>query len=127
MVSIAVFMVVMGVAMAGIWTRDIISGHQLDIAAGRWRARDPQARTVMLPHWIAEYGTAASLVAGAVGLLIDAGWGSSLAFVALGALVYTSVNSLGWALAERARLPYAVPMLIGAIGGLAVITGLFVV
>ena len=124
---IAGFMIAMGVAMAGIWTRDIISAEQLDISNGRFRARDPAAGTLMLPHWIAEYGAAASLLAGAIGLLIDAGWGRSLSLVALGALLYTSTNSLGWALAERSRYPYAVPMAIGVVGGLAAVIGLFVV
>jgi hypothetical protein len=124
---IAGFMVLMGVAMAGIWTRDIITAEQLDITAGRLRARDPRAGTLMFPHWIGEYGTAVCLVVGAVGLLIGANWARSLAFVALGALVCTSVNSLGWALAEQARFPYAVPMTVGALGGLAAIVGLFVI
>ena len=126
MVAIAVFMIVMGVAMASIWTRDIVSAEQLDISAGRWRARDPQAGTLMLPHWIAEFGTAASLIAGASGVLIEAPWGRSLALAALGALVYTSINSLGWALADRHRFPYAIPMTVGAVGGLAAIVGLLV-
>lgn len=124
---VAGFMITMGVAMAGIWTRDIISSEQLDVTNGRFRARDPAARTLMLPHWIAEYGTAFSLLAGAIGLLIDAGWGRSLAFLALGALLYTSTNSLGWALAERSRYHYAVPMAIGVVGGLAAVVGLFIV
>ena len=118
---IAVFMLVMGVGIGSIWTRDIISAEQLEVSRSRWRARDPQSGSLMLPHWIAEYGTATGLVAAAVGLFIDAGWGRPLALVALGALVYTSINSLGWARAERARLPYAVPMAVGVLGGLVAI------
>ena len=38
--------------------------------------------------------------------------------VALGALAYSSLNSLGWALAERARFAYAVPMVVGLVGAL---------
>jgi hypothetical protein len=114
------------VAIAGIWTRDIVSAQQLDTAEGRLRARDPQAGTVMLPHWIAEYATAAALLAGSAGLLIGTGWGKPLGMVALGALVYTSINSLGWVLADRIRTPYGVPMAAGAIGGLAGIIVLFV-
>jgi hypothetical protein len=56
-----------------------------------------------------------------VGLVVRAGWARSLALVALGAPVYTSVNSLGWALARSERYGYAVPMLAGAIGGLLAI------
>ena len=36
--------------------------------------------------------------------------------VSLGALAYTSLNSLNWALAERKRLPYAIPMYVGLTG-----------
>ena len=123
---IAVFMAVMGFGIAGIWTRDIVAAEQLDVTAGRLRAREPGAGSLLLPHWIAEFGTAGALLAGAIGLLTEAGWGRPLSFVALGALVYTSTNSLGWALAERTRLPYAAPMTFGSIGGLAAIVGLFV-
>ena len=111
-------MLVMGIGMGVIWARDIVRGEQLEISGGRWRARDPQSGSLMLPHWIAEYGTVGVLVTGAVGLLTESSWGEPLSLVALGALVYTSTNSLGWALAERARLPYAVPMLVGVLGGL---------
>jgi hypothetical protein len=121
---IAAFMLFMGAAMGLVWTRDIISAEQLDISDGRWRARDPESGTLMVPHWIAEYGTVAALVAGAVGLLTEGSWGEPLSLVALGALVYTSTNSLGWALADRARLPYVVPMLAGLFGGLAAVIGL---
>lgn len=124
---IALFMAVMGLGIAGVWTRDIVAADQLDIAAGRLRAREPGAGSFLLPHWIAEFGTAGLLLAGSIGLLAEAGWALALSLVALGALVYTSTNSLGWALAERARLPYAAPMAMGAVGGVAAIIGLFVI
>jgi hypothetical protein len=120
-------MAVMGLGIAGVWTRDIVAADQLDIAAGRLRAREPGAGSFLLPHWIAEFGTAGLLLAGSIGLLAEAGWALALSLVALGALVYTSTNSLGWALAERARLPYAAPMAMGAVGGVAAIIGLFVI
>ncbi len=123
---IAVFMAVMGLGIAWIWTRDIITAERLDISAGRLRGREPGAGSLLLPHWIAEFGTAGLLLMGSIGLLVEAGWGRSLSFVALGALVYTSTNSLGWALAERERLPYAVPMVAGTAGGIAAIVGLFI-
>lgn len=121
---VAGFMAVMGLAIAGIWTRDIISAGQLDISTGRLRAREPGSGSFLLPHWIAEYATAGALVAGAIGLFVEASWGSSLAFVSLGALVYTSINALGWALAQRSRIPYAAPMALGAVGGLVAIIAL---
>ena len=70
---IALFMAVMGLGIAGVWTRDIVAADQLDIAAGRLRAREPGAGSFLLPHWIAEFGTAGLLLAGSIGLLAEAG------------------------------------------------------
>ncbi len=66
--------------------------------------------------WSIEYGTAAALVVGGSGLLADAEWGKPVSLLGLGACVYTSVNSLGWAFAQTDRRPYVIPMLIGAVG-----------
>ena len=112
---LAVFMVVMGVGVAGIWTLDIVRGDRVDLSRGLLRARD-DGGSLLLPHWVAEYGTAAALVGGAAGLLASAGWAVPLAAAALGATCYTSTNSLGWALAEPARRAYAAPMAVGLIG-----------
>jgi hypothetical protein len=123
---IAAFMLVMGGAIGLIWTRDIVDGRQLDTSHGRLRARDLESGSLMIPHWIAEYATAAALVIGAIGMLSGRSWGEPLSLVALGALVYTSTNSLGWALASKSRRPYVPPMALGALGGLAAIIGLWV-
>ncbi len=80
----------------------------------------------MLPHWVAEYGTAVGLLAGALGLLSSAPWANPVAAAALGATVYTSTNSLGWAFADSARRLSAVPMVVGALGGLAALIALVV-
>jgi hypothetical protein len=115
---VGVFALVMGVAIAATWTLDLVRGR-VDLSAGAFRAREEGSRSLLWPHWLAEYGTAAALVAGGVGLLAGVPWGEPVALLGLGGCVYTSVNSLGWAFAERARRAYAIPMLIGAIGGLA--------
>jgi hypothetical protein len=118
---VGIFNIAMGIAMAAVWTRDIIAGTMVDLTEGRLRARDPQAGTLMLPHWVAEYSTAALLIAAGVGLMADVRWATEVSLVALGALVYTSTNSLGWALADRSRSVYAIPMTFGALGGLTAI------
>jgi len=38
--------------------------------------------------------------------------------LALGALLYTSTNSLGWSLAAPHRGPYVYPMIIGVVGSI---------
>ncbi|MGB9357164.1 MAG: hypothetical protein WCC01_01275 [Acidimicrobiia bacterium] len=118
-IVVPVLLIVMGMAMAAIWTRDILRGEQVDLSVGLFAARDPEAGTLFWPHWLAEYGTAVLLVVGGVGLLGDAGWAPMVAAIGTGALLYTSTNSLGWALARRERWSYAAPMLAGVVLGIA--------
>lgn len=113
----AVLMILNGVAIAGVWTRDILAGEKVDLSAGLFAARDADAGTIFWPHWLAEYATAGALIAAAVGLLIEASWATAMGGLAAGALLYTSMNSLGWALAERDRFAYAIPMFFGIVVG----------
>lgn len=122
----AVFMMVMGAGIAGVWTADIVRGTRVDLRRGILRTRD-DGGSRLLPHWIAAYGTAAGLLGGAIGLLSGQPWAAPVAAAALGAMLYTSINSLGWALAEPSRRAYALPMGVGAVGGLAALTALIVV
>jgi len=111
-------MLVMSVGIAGIWTVDIVRSPEIDRSRGLLRARDGPSGPMLVPHWLAEYGTAALLAVGGLGLL--PGWQPGawawLVAVGLGALAYTSLNSLGWVLADRTRSAYGVPMAIGLIG-----------
>lgn len=121
---IAVFAGVMGAAMAGIWVRDIMSGHGFDAPHGLLRAREADSDDLMIWHWGAEFGTAILLVGGAVLTLAGAAVAEPVLLLGLGALMYTATNSLGWSLAAPERWPYVYPMaggLIGAIISAAVI------
>jgi hypothetical protein len=117
---VAAFMLVMGLAMVVIWTVDIVRSPEVDRSRGLARARDRATGSLLVPHWLAEYATATLLIGGGAGLLLgwDVGAWTWLVVVALGALAYSSLNSLGWALAERARFAYAVPMVVGLVGAL---------
>jgi hypothetical protein len=114
---IAGFMLVMGLAIAGVWTVDIVRGSQVDRSHGLVHARDTDG-SLLGWHWVAEYGTSAALLVGAVGLLTASDWAVPAAAAALGATWYTSTNSLGWALGQRARRAYAIPMGVGLVGSL---------
>jgi hypothetical protein len=115
---VGVFMLVMGGAMAAMWTIDLTRSPEVDRTDGLARARDRSTGSLLVPHWLAEYATATLLIGGGAGLLLgwDVGAWTWLVVVALGALAYSSLNSLGWALAERARFAYAVPMVVGLVG-----------
>ncbi len=125
-IVVPVLLIAMGIAMAAIWTKDILSGDQVDISVAILVARDPEDGTLFWPHWLAEYGTAILLVVGGLALLADASWAPVIATAGTGALLYTSMNSLGWALARRERRAYAVPMLAGLVVGLVSTTYLLV-
>jgi hypothetical protein len=121
-IIVGIFLLVMGIGIAGIWTVDILRNPEIDRSRGLLHARD-RAGSVMVPHWIAEYATALLCVLGGLGLVLgwtSAGW-SWIVALALGALGYTSLNSLAWVLADRARLPYGIPMVVGLVGSLVAI------
>jgi hypothetical protein len=115
---VAIFMIVMGLGMAAIWTMEIVRSHEVDRSDGLVRARDRSTGSLLLPHWLAEYGTATLLIVGGLGLILGLAPGAWTWFVAagLGALAYSSLNSLGWALSDPARSAYAAPMLLGLVG-----------
>ena len=119
---VAAFMLVIGVGIIGIWTVDMVRNPEIDRRRGMVRARDRNG-SVMLPHWLAEYATAVVLLLGAAGMLL--GWAPGtwtwLVAVGLGALAYTSLSSLSWVLADRARFGYGVPMAVGLVGSVLAI------
>jgi hypothetical protein len=114
-------MVVMGAGIAGIWTVDIVRSPEVDRTRGFLRSRDRSNGSLLVPHWIAEYATAFLLAVGGLGLALSArpgAWSWAIP-IGLGALAYTSLNSLGWVLADRSRAIYALPMTIGLLGAIA--------
>jgi hypothetical protein len=104
---ISVFMILSGLGIAGIWTVDIIKGR----FARRggffyWR----EGENMLWPHILAEYMTSLALIIGAIGLYTEKEWGLNISLAALGALLYTAINSSGWVLAEKNRMSYGIPM-----------------
>jgi hypothetical protein len=118
---VGLFMLVMSAGIAGIWTVDIVRSPEVDRTRGILRARDRSNGSLLLPHWMAEYATALVLLAGGIGLVFGAAPGAWtwLVPIGLGSLAYTSLNSLGWVLADRSRAGYGIPMAIGLIGAIA--------
>jgi hypothetical protein len=56
-------------------------------------------------------------------MMFGAALAEPVMLIGLGALAYTSANSLGWSLARPERRPYTVPMAIG-LGGALISMGL---
>lgn len=87
MKPIAWFLLVVGVSIAGLWTVLLATGQVPEVDEGR---------ADIWFHLVAELATAGVLVAAGVALLREHRAGRMLAGIAVGALLYTTVNSPGY-------------------------------
>jgi hypothetical protein len=108
---IQILLLLNGLGIGVIWTRDILTHPEIDYSGGFFSARDNKSATLFWPHWLAEYSTALLLVVSPVLIFFKVDYGNQLLPFAAGALFYTALNSLGWAFAGKERFVYAVPML----------------
>jgi len=88
-----VYAILVGVMMITQWTVSILKRKVPLSGAEQAGAR---GRIEMVFHWAAEFATAAMLIAGGSGLLMQNPWGLTLYLVALGMLIYTVTNSPGY-------------------------------
>lgn len=113
---IPLFMLVMGIGIAGIWAIDLAAGKFSNQGNFfKWRN---EGGDFLWTHITAEIATAVFLIIGAMGIYTNKSWAESISLVSLGALTYTSLNSLGWTFAEKSRYAYGVPMAVGLIGSM---------
>jgi len=89
-----VFAVAMGVAIAATWTLDLVRGR-VDLSAGVLKVREQGSGSLLWPHWLAEYGTAAALVVGGAALVADLGWGEPVVLLGLRAGHRATTRLLG--------------------------------
>jgi hypothetical protein len=115
-IIVPVFMILAGAGILFIWAADILSGKFSDQGnIFRWR----EGENLMWPHILAEYLTAAGLISGGTGLLIDWKYALTVSFVSLGAVIYSAINSSGWVLAVKSRAGYGIPIWITLAGAIA--------
>ena len=110
-----------GIGILAVWSRDILKGDKIDFSHGFFKSKDKENGLLFWPHWVAEYLTGILLLIGVFGFFFRASWGRDIAFLSLGALIYTSINSQSWALAKKERKVYAIPMGISLAGALIVL------
>lgn len=109
------FMLLLGLGMIFIWVADIVKGKFSGQGNFfKWR----EGENMLWPHIFAEFLTAALLMIAAVGLVFTFNWGLNLSFLSLGAVIYSSINSSGWVLAEKKRIHYGIPMWIALTGSI---------
>ncbi len=112
-------MILMGSGMALIWTKDMLSGKFSGQGNFfKWK----EENTLLWPHIVAEYFTALGLIAGGTGLIVSGSWALPGSFFALGAVIYSAVNSTGWVLADKNRLSYGIPIWISLLVSVSAIT-----
>jgi hypothetical protein len=115
-IIVPVFMMLAGTGIIFIWAADILSGKFSDQGnILRWR----EGENLMWPHILAEYLTAAGLISGGTGLLIDWKYALPVSLVSLGAVIYSAINSSGWVLAVKSRIGYGIPIWITLAGAIA--------
>ena len=108
----ALFSAVMAFMLAGTWLALLGAGVYSAELAG------DTASTLSL--LAAEFLTAGLLLVGATGLVLDRHWGGRIELVALGMLLYTTVNTIGVSL-EAGIYPAAVFMALVATGAAVLI------
>jgi len=112
-IMVSLLMIFTGLGITVIWTKDILTSDEIDRSGGLLQCRNKENGELMMLHWIAEYITAGGLVVCGFGNLFLSFWTGSLSLIFLGALAYTSLNSLSWSLAVRERRAYTFPMIFG--------------
>ena len=103
------------------WTKLIITEPAFELS---FKCRDPESQWLMWPHWLAEYTSSVCAVVAGWLLWFGSQHSRGMALFASGALYYTSLNSLSWALAERERWVFAFAMVFGLLSSIFVAVSL---
>ncbi|MEW6032885.1 MAG: hypothetical protein AB1645_08405 [Bacillota bacterium] len=106
---VGVFLILAGLFIAGYWVSFILQGG---MTGGLWTVENG---TYLVFHQAAEVAAAVAAVAGGYGLLRGRPWGLSAALVALGALLYATINALGFSVYARPELFPALAATLGAV------------
>jgi hypothetical protein len=83
----AIFAILVSLGMIGQWSFSFFSRQIPELETERIR---------IVFHLAAEMTTAVALIAGGIGLLVNAGWGIPLYLLATGMLLYTAIVSPGY-------------------------------
>jgi len=101
-----------GVAVLGLWIVLVVRRQVPELQAGV-----PSIRF----HIAAEVGMALLLLAGGIALIADVAWGVPLVAAALGAALYSTVNSPGYYADQRLWPPVAMFLVLAVLIGVALV------
>jgi len=106
-ILVGIVLLLVGLAIIAYWVIFVMRGNMPE---GLWTVVGNQ---YIVYHQAAELGMALLAIAGGFGLLIGRGWGMATSLAALGALLYTSVNSLGNSIRNE---PSLTPIFLAVLG-----------
>ncbi len=106
-IVVGVLLILIGLAIIAYWVDFTYRGN---MPQGLWTMENNQ---YIVFHQAAEYLMALLAIAGGLGLLAGRGWGMATSLVALGALLYTSINSLAYSLGSA---PALTPIFLAVLG-----------
>ncbi len=106
-VVVGLLLILLGLAIIIYWVNFVARGN---LPQGLWTVEDG---SYIAYHLAAEGLISLLAVVGGFGLLAGQGWGMATALVALGGLLYTSVNSLGYSVKS---LPVLTPVFLAVAG-----------
>jgi len=104
---VGLFLVAAGLSAIGYWANFVLAGNMPD---GLWTVEN---NTYIAFHIGAEGVTALLAVFGGLGLLRRRPWGAAVGLVALGGLLYSTVNSLAFSVLSA---PELTPIFLGVLG-----------
>jgi len=96
---VAVYCLLVGLSMLLLWAGLLIGGKVPELRS------DPAD---LICHLVAEIATALTLIVAGLGALADGRWAASLRLVALGMLLYATINSLGYYVGRPEGTPFVV-------------------
>lgn len=110
-IAFASFMILMAIGIISVWVKEIVSAQKMVNYFG-WK----EGENLLWPHITVEIITGVLLLIAGIGTFMEVNWAGMLGFFSMGALFYTSFNSLGWILAKKDRRSFAIPMILGLVG-----------
>ncbi|MBW1614084.1 MAG: hypothetical protein JRJ57_08950 [Deltaproteobacteria bacterium] len=112
---VSFLLLIIGIAMLVIWIADINNNPEIDFSKGFFKARGKASGELFCFHIIGEVLTGIMLILSGIIILYRTPEWMPCAYFSLGALFYTSLNSLGWAFARKERKRYGIPITAGLI------------
>lgn len=109
---------IMGIGIISIWLLDIISGKFNNCGnIFTWQ----EGENKLWLHILAEFLTGFGLIISSVGLFTNKLWADELLLIAIGATLYTCINSSGWVIFKKERIKYGIPIWITLIAALIIL------